>query len=112
MPPKQVPQGTTNTPKVLQHFCSYYYRQCLAGETRQLKPSALDVSPNRDVLILWLEMELMLVTETEATYSSLGDCRAEHLLLASLKKKLGSLTDGPMNLIQFAGVGNSVITVL
>lgn len=35
----------------------------------------------------------MSVTEREATYSSLGDWRDECLLLASLKKKLGSLMD-------------------
>lgn len=52
MPPKQVPWGTTCTPKVLQYFYSYYYRQCLAAETRELKSSALDVSPNREVLVL------------------------------------------------------------
>lgn len=52
MPPKQVPQGTTHIPKVLQYFCSYYHRQCLAAAARQLKSSALDVSPNRVVLSL------------------------------------------------------------
>lgn len=82
MPPEQEPWGTTHTLKVLQYFYSYCHRLCLAAETRELKSSALDDLPNREMLYGWLLLEkhLMLVTEREPSYLNLGNWKAERLL--------------------------------
>lgn len=62
-------------------------QECTAAETRLLKLSVLDASPGSEALIPWqlLGSALVLVAERADTNSSLG-LRAEHLLLASLKR--------------------------
>lgn len=113
MPPKQVPWGTTHAPKVLQDFYPYCFRQCLAAEAGQLKSSALEVSPSREVLILWLllEMGLMPVTEREAALLKLRGPEGWISSAGFFKKETG-ISEWPMNLTRFARTGNSVITVL